>query len=109
MHFLQREEVGTQSWGKDTPWHRPLTHRDQVQHETSDKEWMAQGGSECLMLPKFPFINQSLQNKSGLTLFMSRLVHVIHSDVMTRSNFLGGFGVFHAQVKQIKGQPGPGN
>lgn len=90
-----REEVGTQSWGKDTPWHGSLTCVDQQeQHKTSDKEWMAQGGSECQMLPKFSFIYRSLQYESGLTLFMSILVDFIHSDVMTRYNFPGGFGVF---------------
>lgn len=61
------------------------------------------------MLPQFSFIDQSLQYESGLTLFLSVLVRVIHSDVMTCYSFPAGFGAVHAQLKQIKGQPGPGN
>lgn len=61
------------------------------------------------MSPEFSFIDQSLQYQNGLTLFMSVLVRIIQSDVMTHYDFHGGFGAVHAQVKQIKGQPGPGN
>lgn len=64
---------------------------------------MAKGGSECQMLPKLPFIDQSLQYESGLTSLGSILVGIMHSDVMTHYSFTGGFGVFHAQVKQTKG------
>lgn len=99
--------MGTQSWGKDTPRHQPHTRRGWAQHKTSDKEWGAQGGSECPASPEFSFIDQSLQYQSGLTLFMSVLVRIIRSDVMTHYDFRGG--AVHAQVKQIKGQPGPGN
>lgn len=70
---------------------------------------MAKGDSECQMLPKFPFIHQSLQYESGLTLSVSTLVRIMHSDVMTHYNFTGGFGVCRAPAKQTKGQPGAGN
>ena len=33
---------------------------------------------------------------------------MIPGDMMRRWNFTGDFGVVHAEVKETKGQPGPG-
>lgn len=104
--------MGTQGWGKDTPRHRSLTHKDREPHETrvTRKGWQKETQSaKCYQNSFYPFIHQSLQYESGLTLSVSTLVRIMHSDIMTHYNFTGGFGVCRAPAKQTKGQPGAGN
>lgn len=64
-----REEVAPRAGARTPHGMGPSSlHRSAGTARNQWQEWMAQGGSECQMLPKISFIDQSLQCESGLTL-----------------------------------------